>query len=145
MLVKKVLTLRNFVQTLERKCQEMQAEVNEFSTKITALHNIGLSSLVTSEGRLLSHEHYAKRVKNYATNHITASSTTFEETWPPSGQSLYDKLVNLFYIEHEIRHLFEVPPNYYKYTQADETLIKIQKHQLPTEDWWKGMIETFLR
>jgi len=28
--VKRVLTLRGFVQTLERKCQEMQAEINTF-------------------------------------------------------------------------------------------------------------------
>ena len=47
-------------------------------------------------------------------------------------------------MEHEIRHLFEVPPNYYKYTEADETLVKIQRHQLPTEEWWMGMIHTLL-
>ena len=122
----------------------MQTGVNKFIEKITSLHNRGLPSLVTSAGRLLSHEHYAKRVNNYATNQITASSATSEEAGHPSGQSLYDKLENLFSIEHEIKHLFEVPPNYYKYTEADETLIKIQRHQLPTEDWWKGMIETLL-
>jgi len=94
---------------------------------------------------LLSHEQYAKRVNNYASNQITSSSSISQETGPPSGRSLYDKLENLFYIEHEINHLFEVPPNYYKYTEADETLIKIQRLQLPTEDWWKGMVETLLR
>lgn len=31
LIVKKVLTLRNFVQTLEIKCQEMQAEINSFN------------------------------------------------------------------------------------------------------------------
>lgn len=112
LLKKRVLTLRNFVQTLERKCQEMQAEINEFRVKFAALQTKGLPSLVTNAGILLSHEHYAKRVNNYASNKITTSSSTSEETRPPSGQSLYDKLENLFYIEHEINHLFEVPPNY---------------------------------
>jgi len=134
LLIKRVLTLRSYVQALDRKCQEMQAEVNEFVTKITALHSRGLPSLVTNAGKLLSHENYAKRVNNYATNQITASSSTLEETGPPSGQSLYDKMENLFFIEHEIKHLFEVPPNYYKYTEADETLVKIQRHQLPTQE-----------
>lgn len=145
MLVKRVLTLRNFVQTLERKCQEMKAEVNEFKIKFAALQSRGIPSLVTSARRQLSHEHYANRVKNYASNQITASSSTSEETGPPSGQSVYDKLENLFYIAHEINHLFEVQPNFFRYTEADETLIKIQRHQLPTEDWWKGMMETLLR
>jgi len=62
LLIKRVLTLRNYVQTLERKCQEIQAEVNVFVAKITALHNKGLPSLITSAGRLLSHENYAKRL-----------------------------------------------------------------------------------
>jgi len=145
LLIKRVLTLRNFVQTLEKKCQEMQAEVNEFITKITALQSRGLPSVVTNIGRLLSHEHYAKRVNNYASNQITASSRTSEKIRPPSGQNLYDKLENMFYIEHEINHLFEDQPTFYRYTEADETLIKIQRHQLPIEDWWKGMIETLLR
>ena len=119
--------------------------MNEFRIKFAALQSNGLPSLVTSAGGLLSHEHYANRVNNYASNQITASSSTSEETRPPSGQSVYDKLENLFYIEHEINHLFEVQPNFYRYTKADETLIKIQRHRLPTEDWWKGMIETLLR
>lgn len=111
--------------------------------KIIALHNKGLPSLITSAGRLLSHENYARRVNNYATNQITSSASSPEGAGPPSGQDLYDKLEDLFFIEHEIKHLFEVPPNYYKYIEADETLIKMQRHQLPTEEWW-SMIETLL-
>ena len=34
---KKVLTLRNFTQTLERKCQEMKAEIDEFREKMIVL------------------------------------------------------------------------------------------------------------
>jgi len=84
-------------------------------------------------------------VDNYVSNQITASSSTSEQAGPPSGQILYDKLENLFYIKHEINHLFEVQPNFYRYTEADETLIKIQRHQLPTEDWWQSMLEILPR
>ena len=103
-----------------------------------------MPSLLTSSGRLLTHEKYAQRVNTYITNQITASSSS-EETTPPSGQVLYDKLENLFYIEHEINHLFEVQPNYYTYTEADETLIKLQRHQLPTDQWWESMLEILPR
>ena len=85
LLIKRVFTLRGYVQALDRKCQEMHAEVNEFITKITTLHSRGLPSLVTSAGKLLSHENYAKRVNNYASNQITASSSAPKETGPPSG------------------------------------------------------------
>ena len=126
--IKKVLTMKNFVQNLERKCQEMQVEINAFTDKFTALQQRGLPSLLTSNQGLLTHEQYAHRVNTYVANQITASSSISEDIEPPSGQSLYDKLENLFYIEHEITHLFEVQPNYYRYTKADETLIKLQRH-----------------
>jgi len=100
---------------------------------------------LTTAGRLLTREQYATRVNNYVTNQITTSSSSSEETGPPYGQTLYDKLENLFYIENEINHLFEVPLNFYKYIEANETLIKIQRHQLPHDDWWKAMLEIFPR
>lgn len=35
--MKKVLTMRNLVQNLERKCQEMQTEINAFTEKFAVL------------------------------------------------------------------------------------------------------------
>jgi len=138
---KKVLTLRNFVQTVERKCQEMQAEVDDYKLKMGALQSKGLPSLLTGVGRLLTREQYATRMTNFIANQITASASTSEEAGPPLGQNLYNKLENLFYIDHEINHLFEVPPNFYRYTEADETLIKMRRHQLPKDDWWQFMLQ----
>lgn len=56
LMVKKVLTMRNFIQTLERKCQEMQIEINAFTAKFTVLQQKGLPSLLTSNQRLLTHQ-----------------------------------------------------------------------------------------
>lgn len=133
--------MRNFVQTVERKCQEMQADVEAFRHKFSMLQCKGLPSLVTSSGKLLKQEQYAHRLNTYVQNQITTSSSSTEETVPPTGQSLYDKLKGLFFIEHEVAHLFYFQPNYYRYTEADETLIKMRKHQLPTDQWWQSMLE----
>jgi len=99
---------------------------------------------VNTAGRLLPHENYAKRVNNYITNQLIASASSPEGTGPPTRQELYDKLENLLFIEHEIKHLFGTPPNYYKYTEAYETLIKMQRHQMPTDEWWTNMTKTLL-
>ena len=85
LIIKRVLTLINLLQTLDRRCQEMQTEVKKFTNKFTALHSRGLSSLLNSAGRLLSHENYAKRVNTFATSQITAGSSTPEEKGPASG------------------------------------------------------------
>lgn len=124
------------MQNLEARCREMQKDIDNFEVKLVALQCKGFPNLVTSVGRLLTREKYATRINNYVINQLTASSSSPAQAGPPSGQTLYDKLENLFYIEHEVNHLFEMPPNYYKYIEADETLIKIKRHQLPPEDWW---------
>ena len=144
LLIKRVLTLRTLAQTLERRGQDMQTEVNKFMDKFAALESRGLPGLLNSAGRLLSHENYAKRVNTFSTNQITERPSTSEETWPASGKSLYDRVENLFFIMNEIKHLFDVPPNFYKYTEADETLEAILRHQLPSQEWWTEMIQLIL-
>ena len=123
----------------------MQAEVDEYKLKMGALQEKGLPSLLTSTGRLLPREQYATRMTNFIENQITASSSTSEETVPPTGQSLYTQLEGSFFIENEVNHLFETPPNFYRYTEADETLIKIRRHQMPKEDWWQAMLQILPR
>ena len=114
---------------------------NSCRTLLIYFYCVASVSLLWNSYHDLRDIRYATRMNNYISNQITASTSTSEETRPPSGQSLYDKLENLFYIEHEINHLFEVSPNFYRYTEANETLIKIQRHQLPKEYWWQAMLE----
>ena len=82
---KKVLTLRNFTQTLERKCQDMKAEIDDFRAKITALQDRGLPSLVTGTGQLLSYDQYITRINNYVENQITASPAPQKKQGLPLG------------------------------------------------------------
>ena len=74
----------------------MKAKIDDFRAKITTLQDRGLPSLVTGIGQLLSYEQYITRINNYVENQITASTSSTKEAGPPSGQSLYDKLENLF-------------------------------------------------
>ena len=117
---------RNYVQIVERKCYEIQAEVDEYKAKMGALQAKGLPSLLNSTGRLLPREQYANRMSTFVENQITAAGSTSEEVGPPTGQSLLQKLENIFFIENEIHHLFETPPNFYRYTEVDETLVNIR-------------------
>ena len=49
-----------------------------------------------------------------------------------------------FIIMNEITHLFDEPPHFYKYTEADETMGSILRHQLPTQDVWNNLIQLLL-
>ena len=97
-IIKRVLTLRSLVQTLDRRTQDMQTEVSKFMDKFLILHNRGLPGLLNSAGRLLSHEHYAKRVNTFATNQIAERPSTSEDTGPASGQNLFALPMMTFFL-----------------------------------------------
>ena len=122
----------------------MQTEVNRFMDKFQVLQNRGLPSLLNDAGRLFTHEQYAKRVNAFATSQINEKPNISEETGPATGQTLYNRVESLFFIMNEIKHMFEVPPNFYKYTEAEETMDAILRHQLPTLEWWTKAIQTIL-
>ena len=142
LIVKRVLTMRNFIKNLERKCQDMQVDINAFTQKFTALEEKGLPCLLSNDYRLKTHADYVHRLNTYVDNQFTTSSSSVEEKALPSGQSVYENLENLFFIEHEVRHLFTVKPTFFRYTYADETLIKMRRHQLPADHWWQSMLES---
>lgn len=89
--------MRNFIQNLERKCQEMQMEINAFTQKFIALEEKGLPSLLTDDYRLMTHVVYVHRLNTYVDSQATSSSISAGEKSLPSGQSLYDNLENLFF------------------------------------------------
>lgn len=59
----------------------------------------------------------------------------------PTGPVLYDNLENLFYVEHEMKQLFPIQSTFFRYTEIDETLRKIQNMRIPQPKWWEEMLE----
>jgi len=55
----------------------------------------------------------------------------------PTGKVLYDTFENLFFLEHEVKHLFLTKPNFSKYTKADETYRRMVNLKLPDVEWWE--------
>ena len=138
--IKRVLTKRTLMQNLERRCQDMQVEINSFTEKFTVLHKKGLPSPLGSNDRLMKHIDYTHKLNKYVADQIASSTSASETKALPSGQALYDNLENLFYIEHEVKHLFTILPNLFRYTETDETLRKPQRHKLLEEKWWEDML-----
>lgn len=139
--IKRVLTMRTLMQNLDRRCQDMQVEIDSFTDKFTVLNQKGLPSPVGDNDLLMKHKDYVHKLNTFFVNQASASSSTSTEKVLPSGQSLYDSLENLFYIEHEVKHLFTTPPNFFRYTETGETLRKLQRHQILGPEWWQSMLE----
>ena len=119
------MTKRTLMQNLERRCQDMQVEINSFMEKFTVLQNKGLPSPLVINDKLMKHIYYVDNLNKYAGNQASSSSSAAGVKALLTGRVLYDSLEKLFYIEHEVKQLFTIQPNVFGYIETNETLRKI--------------------
>ena len=122
------------MQNLERRCFDMQQEIIEFRERFDFLVNKGLPNPMISEDKIMDLENYMEKLKKHAHDQASSSIISLEETLP-TGKNLHDRLKDLFYLEYEVKHLFPNQPNFFKYTEADETLRKLQRTRIVENKW----------
>ena len=138
--IKRVFTKRTLMQNLERRCSDMQEEIIAFRERFDILLKKGLLSPIVLEDKLMDLESYVEKLDKYADNQANSSTSTSEAALP-TGKNLHDRLENLFYLEHEVKHLFPIQPTFFRYTEADETLRKLQRTRIPEDKWWEELLE----
>jgi len=100
--VKRVLAKRNLMLNLEDKYQTMQLAVDRFMTKFELLREKGLPSPLVINDKLMTQEDYNKKIIEVAREQENTSSMS----GIPTGTVLYQTFENLFYLQHEVKHLF---------------------------------------
>ena len=115
---------------LEDKCQIMELVVNRFMNKFDVLRQKGLPNPLVINDRLMRHEYYDKKISEVAKENSNNSSLK----GIPTGKVLFQIFENLFYLQHEVNHLFVNKPIFTKYTEADEIYRRMVKIKLPDEE-----------
>lgn len=87
--------------------------------------------------KLMTHEDYIEILNKLARNQASTSGVKSL----PTGKVLYVGLENLFYIEHEVKHLFTRKPNFSKYIEVGEIYKKMIRMKLPDNEWWKKLTD----
>ena len=103
--IKRVFTKMTLMQNLERRCFDMQAEIIDFRERFNVLLNKRLPSPIITEDKIMDLETYVRKLDINAHNLANSSASSLQATLP-TGRNLHDKLENLFFLEHEVRHLF---------------------------------------
>lgn len=135
--IKKVLTKRNLMLNLEKKCQSIQVYINIFMTKYGILREKGIPSPMVIHDKLMNQDDYIERLNKLAKSQASTSGVKSL----PTGKVLYDSLENLFFIEHEVKNLFTSRPNFSKYTEADKIYMKMIRMKLPNSEWWTKLTD----
>ena len=120
---------------LEEKCHNMQVAIDRFMAKFQILRDKGLPSPMVINDKLMIQLEYSDRLRTLAKEQASYSSIKAL----PIGKVLYGTLENLFFLEHEVKHLFLTKPNFAKYTEADEIYRRTLRVILPEAEWWDKM------
>ena len=75
--------------------------------------------------RSMRHKDDVDKLNNYVGNQTCSSTSASRIKALPTGRVLYENLENLFYVKHELKHLLPIQPTFFRYTETDETLIKL--------------------
>ena len=75
----------------------------------------------------MPHEDYDKRIREVEKEQANSSSMK----GMPTGKVLYQTFENLFYLQHEVKHIFVNKPTFEKYTEVDEVYIRMVNIKVP--------------
>ena len=83
----------------------------------------------------MTHEDWNNKIIEVAKEE---ANTSLMSGIPTSGV-LYQNFENLFYLQHEVKHLFINKPTFSKYTEADEIYKKMLSIQLLDAKTWEKL------
>ena len=73
------------MQNLEKRCYDMQAEINAFMEKFTILQSKGLPSPLVINDKLMRHIDYVDKLNQYAGNQASLSTSASGIKALPTG------------------------------------------------------------
>ena len=122
---------------LEEKCQNMEVAIHRFMAKFQILREKELPSPLIINEKLMTQRDYDRRLKHFSKEQASTSGIKALSTI----KVLYNTFENLFFLQHEVKHLFMTKPNFAKYTEADEIYRRMMNVKLLDDKWWEKMID----
>ena len=122
---------------LEDKCQNMELAITKSMVKSDTLRQKGLPNPLVINEILMKHEVYGKKTREVAKEQANNSSIK----GMPTGKVLYQSFQDLFYLQHEVNHLFINKPTFAKYTKANEIFRRMVKIKLRDAEAWENLCD----
>ena len=122
---------------LEEKFHNMDLAITRFMVKFEILRQKGLPNILVINDKLMKQEDYNKKIRDFSKEQVNKAD------WQgvPTGKVLHKRIEDLFYLQHEIKHLFVVKPTFVRYTEVDQNYRKLTKIKLPDEEIWQKLTD----
>ena len=111
---------------LEEKFQNMELGITRFMMKFDILRQKGLPNPLVIYEKLMKQEDYDKKMGEVAKDQANLPSSQ----GIPTRKVLCKSFQNIFYLQHEVKHLFIKKPIFPKYTKANAIFRRMVKIKL---------------
>ena len=115
----------------------MEVSITRFMMKFDVLRQKGLPNPLFIHDKLMKQDDYDKKMREVSKDQANLPSSQ----GIPVGKVLYKNFENLFYLQHEVKHLFFNKPTFSKYIEADEIFRKMVKIKLLEAELWENLID----
>ena len=115
------------MKNLEEKCEAMNLAITRFMVKYTNLRQRGLPNIHVFNENLMPQKYYDKKIREFSKEQVNKPPAQGN----PTSKVLLQYFEDLFYLQHEIKHLFVIKPTFSRYTEANENFRKLKNIQIP--------------
>ena len=116
----------------------MEVAITRFMMKFDVLRRKGLPNPLVIHDKLMKQDDYDKKMREFSKDqvHLPTSHGI------PTGKVVYKNLENLFYLHHEVKHIFFNKPTFSKYTEANEIFRRMMKIKQPEAKLWEKLTDS---
>ena len=115
----------------------MEVSITRFMIKFDVIRKKCLPNPLVINDRLMEWDDYDKKIREFAKEQVNNSALQ----GIPSRKVLHKIFENLFYLQHEIKHIFVDKPTFSKYIEADENFRTMMKIKFPEAELWEKLID----
>ena len=115
----------------------MEVSIARFMMKFDVLRQKGLPNPLVIHEKLMNRDEYDKKLREVAKEQVNLPTSH----GIPTGKVIYKNLENLFYLQHEVKHVFINKPTFSNYPEADDIFIRMMKIKLIEVELWENLTD----
>ena len=117
-----------------KNLEGMNLTITRLMVKYTNRRKKGLPDIHVFNENLMPQKDQDKKIREFAKEQVNKVPAARN----PTGKVLLQCFEDLFFLQHEIKHLFVIKPTFARYTKADENFRKMKNIQIPKEEEWQS-------
>ena len=115
----------------------MNFSITKFLEKYTMLRRAGILDIHVFNDKLMNQKESDKKIRDHSKEQVNKPLPQGS----PTAKVVLQYIEDLFFLQHEIKHLFVIKPNFSKYIDANENFRKLKSVKIPNAEQWQNFTD----